>query len=281
MKKISLLICTVLLALTFFGCKQNADEMSKYSKAPNVTLPPSRGEDILAGKSFNEPLYDPYARWEFNDDGTFTEYDTHDKHDRIRAVYRYTYDAEKRVLSYVMIETSVYGGICGTYSIIYERIKNALKNSASLREYLISAGSSEDEADNDVEMMERIAGENGFESLDEYLHAYFNLCEFQLYAKFDKKTSHSIEIDNGRINSTYYVPDVSFKELYDTYGAADLYFSSVTDDKISYYLVNEENCSLTCCSVPYTYDINTKILKYERDGETIGIDLITGRRIYE
>lgn len=277
MKKINLLVCTVLLALTFSGCKQNADEMSKYSKAPNVTLPPSKGEDILAGKSFNEPVR-PYTRWEFNDDGTFTEYDTDD--DRIRAVYRYTYDAEKRVLSYVMIEVDTYG-ICGTYSIMYERLKNVHKNSASYREYLISEGRSEDKVDNIVESMERSAGENGFESLDEYLHTYFNCLEVQLYAYFDKKTSYSIEIDNGRINGTYYVPDVSFKELYDTYGAADLYFSSVTDDKISYYLVNDENWSLTCCSVPYTYDINTKVLKYEINGKIIEIDLITGDRIYE
>ena len=195
MKKVNLLVCTVLLALTFSGCKQNADEMSKYSKAPNVTLPPSKGEDILAGKSYKSPKNSDY-RWEFNDDGTFTEYDTY--FDRIEAVYRYTYDEEKKLLSYVPIKSSVQVYSLSTYDEFFKFYRKWFEKS-SLIEFYLSEGLYTNEQDV-LEELERESLSSGFDNVDDYLRTYgSSMIKAAYYGLFGKRNCRLIEIEDGSL----------------------------------------------------------------------------------
>ncbi|MCQ2588074.1 MAG: hypothetical protein MJ174_08160 [Treponema sp.] len=263
MKKINLLVCTLLLTLTIFGCKQNADEMSKYSKAPNVTLPPSKGEDILAGKSFNEPVR-PYTRWEFNDDGTFTEYDTDD--DRIKAVYRYTYDAERKLLSYVLHPESYEEGY---------NLGKILSKRSSCVEYFISEGYFSNEQDA-IKFFEEEASFCGFENVDDYLKSWAYSEILFGYYTYSSRHCYLVEQESEILKTSKYLPEVSFKELFDKYEIPininpRTLISYITVDKI--YGFNFKNNMAVSFSYPYTYDISTKVLKYEKDDEIIEVDL--------
>lgn len=269
MKKINLLVCTLLLTLTIFGCKQNADEMSKYSKAPNVTLPPSKGEDILAGKSFERPYY---TRWEFNDDGTFTEYGTDD--DRIRAVYRYTYDAERKLLSYVLHPAN--------YEESYNLMKILSKRSSCV-EYFISEGYFSNEQDA-MKFFEEEASFYGFENVDDYLKSWAYSEFLIFYYRCSSRHCYLVEQESEILKTSKYLPDVSFKELFDKYEIPininyNTPISYISVDKI--YGFNFKNKKAVSFSYSYTYDISTKVLKYEKDGEIIEVDLKDEYRHYD
>ena len=269
MKKINLLVCTVLVTLTIFGCKQNADEMSKYSKAPNVTLPPSKGEDILAGKSFNVPLHRPYTRWEFNDDGTFTEYDT--DFNSIRAVYRYTYDAERKLLSYVLHPAS--------YEENYKLAKKLSEKSFCV-EYFISEGYFSNEQDA-MKFFEEEASYYGFENVDDYLKSWAYYEILYCYYKYSSRHCYLVEQESEILKTSKYLPDVSLKELFDKYEIPDSFsITSVTEDKISGYHF-AGGIIYYYFSYTYAYDISTKVLKYEKDGEIIEVDLKDIYRHYD